>query len=186
MTNFSGRPQTNLDAVVAYHEAGHAVAAVALRRGIQLLTITPEADWLGRMITTAPVHSADDIDSGRLWRRQRNLLLVAAGPSAHAKYIERSTLTVLFESPCEDDRRIMADLLIDLGRGKERIKFVPEFGEELPVIDLLESMEETVVVADLLVRTYWSAVELLAHELIEKRTLTGKQVRRIVGPHLAM
>ncbi len=80
----------------------------------------------------------------------------------------------------------MADLLIDLGRGKERIKFVPEFGEELPVIDLLESMEETVVVADLLVRTYWSAVELLAHELIEKRTLTGKQVRRIVGPHLAM
>ncbi len=184
LTDSSGRRETILDAAIAHHEAGHAVAAVALRRGIQLLTITPEADWLGRMITTAPVHSEDDIDSGRLWRRQRNLLVVAAGPSAHAKYIEGSTLTVLFESSCDDDRRLMADLLIDLGRGKAKRKFVPGFGEEL-VIDLIEAVEETVAVADLIVGTYWSAVERLARELLEKRTLTGKQVRQIVAPHLA-
>ncbi len=189
--NSSGRRELKLDAIAAYHEAGHAVAAVALGRGVRSLTIVsmngPDGEVLdGALTTSTPIRNPNSQhDSARLWRAQRELLVIAAGPAAHARYTRRSTRFVLVQAPCKDDWNSIAKLLVDLGRSKEIVWCGPEFETEGPVHDIEEGLDEIMALADILVRCHWSAVKLLARELIEKRTLTGKQIRQIVAPHLS-
>ena len=82
------------EATVAYHEAGHAIAAWRLsgRQHLYRVTIVPDADSLGSTYHD-PFHGIrldDGDDSPRVQRRAENAMLIAlAGPAAQRRYNPR-------------------------------------------------------------------------------------------------
>ena len=72
---------------VAYHEAGHAVAAIALRRAVKLVSIVPRGDTNGRTVkqklpsTFRPGH---DARTSRFV--ERDIMISLAGPVAQEKF----------------------------------------------------------------------------------------------------
>ncbi len=78
--------------LTAYREAGHAVAAIELRRVIRYVTIVPEVDALGHILKTLPPKTLrPDIECDRravAWM-EREILIGLAGPAAEERFAGR-------------------------------------------------------------------------------------------------
>lgn len=146
----------------AYHEAGHAVAAIESRRAILLLTIVPTDESHGHMLKTkTPDWVRPDINEDRrttAWL-EREILLGLAGPAAEARFTGRRN-----HVGASSDYKSVVNLASHLyGFGKVLQTYV----------DYMVARAEAFVAAPL----HWVQIEYLAAALMEHRTLKPKAIR---------
>lgn len=137
----------------AYHEAGHAVIALALGRAIQRVTIVPNQSYLG----------ACQIQKGRVkpshdWLEDE-ILILFAGMVAEA----RITGTYCPQGAAQDLRgvRRLASMRADGERQVARL--------ERRLLDKAEYLVQDEV--------HWTAIELVAGELLKHETISGRAAR---------
>lgn len=157
------------DEAIAYHEAGHAIAAWRLLNGrnrVHRVSIVRDDDSLGQ-INHAPLLRGiqlDVDDSPRAQRKAEDLMLVClAGPAAQCKYNPRTVRHYHGAGDCEQ----VYDLLSHLcSSDKEKDLY----------FRLMETRAEQFVARDF----HWRAIEILAWELLKQRTMSGKVLQEFI------
>lgn len=143
------------DVATAYHEAGHAVIALALGCPVQKLSIKPAERWLGRC----------EFRKGRFAAykdlAEAQILILLAGLAAEARHTGRygwdeaahdlDLVRSLLGARAADDRRA------------ERL--------ELRLLDKTEHMLDR--------PELWLAVERVAAELLRRTTISGRTARHL-------
>lgn len=138
----------------AYHEAGHAVVALALGRAVQRVSILPGRGWLGRC----------EFQKGRVqpsvdWL-EREILISLAGAAAEARH----TGAYAWDGAIADLRAVRR---LAVQRASER-------QAERLERRLLAKVEHLLDQAG-----HWQAVELIATELLRCETISGRAVRHL-------
>jgi ATP-dependent Zn protease len=154
--------------VVAYHEAGHAVAAVGWGVGhVDSVTIVPARNTRGRTcispyLADAPEHyeaarDRRDEVAASLWRAVivRHVRFFLAGPCAEDLFTKRRTVHRL----CSPDT-LNAGFRVDLVEGDDKVE---------------RSQTRTFL------RQNWLHVEAVAAALLRHKTLTGRRFYEVVG-----
>jgi hypothetical protein len=151
---------------IAYHEAGHAVAAWRQRVKIKSATIIPASDYLGQIKHVSPLNGVsleyDGSDRARI-RAESAIILCLAGPSAQRRFNPRSVRSYHATS----DHEIAADLVNRLD-GNER-----SANAHLKWLSL---------VTDDLIALNWREVEGIALALLERGELSGNAIARLLAP----
>ena len=148
------QPQLPYDEATAYHEAGHAVVALALDRPVHRVSVLPNRDRLGHC----------EFGKGRFrptedWL-EREILIALGGLAAEA----RQTGTYGWDEAGRDLRYVRKLALQRAGeRGAERLER-----------RMLAKVEN--VLAD---AGHWRAVELIAAELMKHGTISGRAARHL-------
>lgn len=153
-------------AAVAIHEAGHAVAHVTLRRRIDRVTIVPDETALGLVtgkIITEPIAEAIlfGVPTPRQIRAiEDSIVCGQAGPIAEAKFRGRRNLL-----GAKDDHEKVVEMAIRMcGSAKEASSYAQELEQEAIAL-VVQNYPEILVVAQ---------------ALIERKTLSGVAVRRVL------
>lgn len=163
MSTKADRERRRLEAV-AYHEAGHAVASLALRRAIRFVSIVPEAETLGRLkLTKAPATMRLDIDAEHRTKAwiEREILITFAGPAAEAHFTGRRNHI----GAAGDFKQAVDIASYHHGLGKVLTKY----------LDYMMARSEAFITA----AQQWVQVERLVEFLLEERHLQPKRVREI-------
>lgn len=150
----------------AYHEAGHAAAVHKHQIRTKVLSIVPDETSTGR-IEHHPYFGAIDLEydlSPRVQRRIENMAFVClAGPAAQRRFNRKGVR----HYHGEDDRRLAIYLL-------ERL------------VGSSEELEAYLNLIQIRVRNFvgnhvnWFFIDRVAQALIERRTLTGAEVRELM------
>jgi ATP-dependent Zn protease len=152
------------DVRVAYHEAGHVVAAVVVGLSPHSASIVPDIDTDGRVRHKKPFHGinleVDNSDRARL-RVERNIIICFAGPSAQRKHQPRSWRTWHGQTDFET--------AVDLAG---RVS-----GSDAEADAFLKWLNERAVA---LVNFHWESVERVATALLARRTLNAAEIKHIV------
>jgi ATP-dependent Zn protease len=147
-------PAPQFDEVTAYHEAGHAVVALAVGRPVHRVSVLPKQDLLGQcQFRKGVVRPSDD------WVEQE-LLIALAGLAAEARH----TGTHCPDGAARDlryARKLAAQRAGD--RGAERL--------ERRMLAKVENL-----LAD---DGLWKAVELIAAELVKCGSISGRAARHL-------
>ena len=140
------------DSAVAYHEAGHAVIALILGRPVQLVTVLPDKQRLGRCeFGKGKTKPTDD------WL-EREILIALAGVAAEARH----TGQYCWEGAQQDLRGVQQLAAMRAGDRKwERLSR-----------RLLSKVEHLLEQPG-----HWQAVELIAAELIRCGEISGRAAR---------
>ena len=168
------------DVQVAYHEAGHAVAHFLLRVPFEYVTIEPGEDYDGR------------VSGPGVPRRLREALDLRENTSAMRRFAEKSIMCLMAGSeaearaagprqgrPGEPSPTVFVRDKTDAGQA---------FDIALRAVDEDEELEQAgafvewlrVRIKWLLARPrHWAAVEAVAQVLLERRTLTARDARKI-------
>jgi ATP-dependent Zn protease len=138
----------------AYHEAGHAVVALAVGRPVHKVSIRPKADWLGRCEFRKPlVRPSDD------WLEDE-ILIALAGLAAEARH----TGTYDRDAAGRDLRYVRK---LAAQRASER------------ALDRFErrmlAKTENLLADD----ANWEAVEAIAAELLKLGEISGRAARHL-------
>ena len=142
------------DPATAYHEAGHAVVALALDRPVHRVSVLPNRERLGQCeFRKGVVRPSDD------WL-EREILIALAGLAAEARH----TGTYGYEE-AERDLRYVRRLVLQ--RTSER-------QAERLERRLLAKVEY--LLAD---EGHWRAVELIAAELLKHGVISGRAARHL-------
>jgi ATP-dependent Zn protease len=162
----------NEQRLLAYHEAGHAVANHALNLPNESITIVPDAEdgtagfaKISDSLASKESGEAAHNDAA-VWRR---LLTAVAGPvagtlEATGKPFVGGAPAVDWADPCYGD---------DLEAASECCSSLS--GPEAAVLD-----DATVAVTALL-RARWDALERLAEELLERKRLGAERIRQLLA-----
>lgn len=143
-----------MDPATAYHEAGHAVIALALDRPIHKVTIQPDRDHLGWCKFDKGVFRPSED-----WV-EREVLIALAGMAAEARYTGSYC-----EHGASRDLRFARKLLA--GRAGDR-------RAERLERRLLAKVESLLADDDV-----WAAVEAIAAELLKSGTISGRAARHL-------
>ena len=147
------KASSNLKAT-AYHEAGHAVVALALGRAVQRVSILPGRGWLGRCeFQKGRVRPTED------WL-EREILISLAGAAAEARH----TGAYAWDGAIADLRAVRR---LAVQRASERQAARLERRLLAKVEHLLDQAG------------HWRAVELIAVELLRCETISGRAVRHL-------
>jgi ATP-dependent Zn protease len=143
---------TPLDAATAYHEAGHAVIALALGRGVHQVSILPERELLGlcefRKGSYRP--SADWLES--------EILIALGGIAAEARH----TGEYAWDAAARDQQYVHRLAVERAGEARaEKLE-----RRLLAKVDHLLAKDE-----------HWRAVELMADELMKRGTISGRAAK---------
>jgi len=146
---------TEEDETTAYHEAGHAVAALALGRPVDRVSVVGDARWLGVChFGKAVFRPSED------WV-EREMLIALGGIAAEARRTEDYAWDA-----ADRDYRYAYELALDRGGG-------PRQAERL----LRRALAK---VEHLLAREVnWRTVERLAAELLRRGEVSGRAARRL-------
>lgn len=137
----------------AYHEAGHAVAALALGRPVQCVTIVATRERLGTCaFGKAPSRPSED------WL-EREILIALAGLAAEA----RCTGVYSWDGASQDRRSIQRLALQRAGSSRQAERLERRL---LAKAEHLLAQEGN-----------WKAVERIAVELLKAGTLSGRAAR---------
>ena len=159
-------PSTEAERLTAFHEAGHAVMAQLCGRQVTEVEIVGDREHTGMVHSLAfppdPADGAateaenDDVE--------RQLKVILAGTVAEAMVSDRQG----WDETSED-----LDAAVRLG-----MRLVDDCEDVLPLLsDIGADVERDL-------RRHWSAVEMLAVELLDRKTLTGSEVRKLLTPLL--
>ena len=156
------RPRhTKYDALVAHHEAGHAVLAIVFGRRVQRVTIEPGEGHEGFSKSTLGFGHAVGWDTSPRMRRrvEEQIRILLAGGIAQRRMAPRSSKWA--ES---DDRHRAVDLVLRLASpGREAGTYMK----------LLRIQTEQAVERE------WPTICAVAEALIARRTLTGDDVKEL-------
>jgi len=139
----------------AYHEAGHAAVALALRHPVQRVSIKPNQLRLGACELRKSVHGPlkDAVET--------EILILLGGVGAEARY----TGEYEWDAACEDLRHVRT--LMGVRPSSDRqIKRM-----ERRLLDKAEHILDQPGV--------WPAIERIAQELLQHETVSGRGVRHI-------
>jgi len=141
----------------AYHEAGHAIAAWRKRLRFLEVTIEPTHIYSGR-VRFAKVfrkHELENSNSDRLRIKVEDFALMClAGPAAQRKYDSRS-IRIAYHGDHEEAERILRDY-----SGSANEQYVRTYYKLIGIR------------ARDFVECNWQWIELLARELLERRTMS--------------
>jgi hypothetical protein len=163
---FSNNPPASAERLTAFHEAGHAVMAELCGRQVTEVEIVGDREHTGMVHSlafppdpadgAAPEAENDDVE--------RQLKIILAGTVAEAMVSGRQGL----DETSED-----LDAAVRLG-----MRLVDDCEDVLPLLsDIGADVERDL-------RRQWPAVEMLAIELLRRKTLTGSEVRKLLTPLL--
>jgi len=152
--------------LTAYHEAGHAVMATLCGQRITEVEIVGDEDHTGSVqsLRFADEHGPNNEPGIPSAPTERRLLCVAAGMVAENLVSGRGQ----WDESCED-----LDTAVHLA-----MKVVGDCERVIPYLEIVREHTD-----DLLHRN-WRAVEALADVLMERRCVTGEEVRRLLEPLL--
>lgn len=138
----------------AYHEAGHAVVALALDRPVHRVTILPNRERLGQCEFGKGVHRPNE-DA-----LEREILIALAGMAAEARHSGR------YEMEAADrDLRYVRRLVLERKSERAAVRY------EERLLAKVEAM-----LGD---EGAWRAVELIAAELLKHGTISGRAARHL-------
>jgi len=144
-------PQAH-DEVTAYHEAGHAVMALALGRTIHKVSVLPNRERLGEVrFAKGAAKPTDD------WI-EREILIALAGPVAEAKFTGTFS-----HAAAHDDLRFVRRLALERKSDRAAARY------EQRMLDKTEYM-----LAD---DATWNAVAMVAEELMKHGEISGRAAR---------
>ena len=153
-------PPTDAERLTAFHEAGHAVMAELCGRLLTEVEIIGDLEHMGsvqsRAFNPSPEAETEDVEC--------HLKIILAGTVAEGMVSDRHG----WDETSED-----VDAAVRLG-----MRLVDDCEDVLP---LLEDIGADVK-RDL--DRHWRAVETLAAELLDRKTLTGSEVRKLLTPLL--
>jgi ATP-dependent Zn protease len=145
-------PAQPFDEVTAYHEAGHAVVALALDRPVQKVSVVPGQELLGKCEFKKGV-SRPSVD----WL-ENEILISLAGLAAEARHTGT----------------------YDLVAAGQDLRYVRRLARERVSDRALERFEKRMlakvehILGD---DAHWHAVELIAAELVKLGTISGRAAR---------
>ena len=148
----------------AFHEAGHAVISWALEYEVYELTIVPSEDKAGLVKYQNPLLGVPldrDNSPNAVAQAKKAMMISLAGPIAQRKFDPESW---------EDhhgavDFEKVVDFALRLGGGEEDANV------------FLESLDPEI--KDMIDR-YWPEIQNLASVLLEKRTMSAKEVENVI------
>ncbi len=146
-------PQIAAEQRTAYHEAGHAVIALTQGRDVHRVSILPNKTRLGQC----------DLKKGRTraakdWL-ETEVLILLAGAAAEGRLAGR----YCWQGAARDLRQVRALTLSRAGSDHQAERLERRYLEK---VELLLNAPEN-----------WLAVELLAADLIQRRTISGRAAR---------
>lgn len=182
--------------LTAYHEAGHAFTSNAfdgLTDPIHKATIIPRGRALG-MVQHLPI---DDKVSMSIAEVRANLIIALAGRAAEEVFFGRDKITTGAESDIEMATRLARRSITMAGLsdkiGLVSVNQVQTFGARVPLETASEKTAE-IVDAEIkswidkaygeavkMLRTNKETVKKLAEELLARETLTGDEIKEIIG-----
>jgi ATP-dependent Zn protease len=145
----------------AYHEAGHAVMALKLGRPIQKVTISPAQLQNGGNRLGACEIQKGQHKSSKDWLEE-SVLILFSGMVAESHFTEQ----YCFEGASQD-LRIAKRLLASRARTESQLKRL-----ERRLLSKTEYLLGN--------RENSKAVELIANELLQKETISGRAVRHLI------
>lgn len=156
-------------APTAFHEAGHAVMAIVLRKPWRAVSIEPDEDAFGRTyMAKLGKRFKPDIEVNTRTRNmiEREVMMFLAGPEAERfKTGRRNSVGARDDYQC-------AGLLLGYAVGdQDELDAYLEWLRCRTVNDLRQPM-------------FWARVELLAERLLEQRRMTRREATALVLPHL--
>jgi hypothetical protein len=155
------------DRLTAFHEAGHAVMAELCGQHLTSVEIEGDSEHAGTVqsLRFPPDPAEDGSAEAAAASIEARLKCVLAGTVAEGRVSGRSG----WDEGSED-----LDLAVRLG-----MRLVDDCEDVLP---LLEDVRDEVA-AEL--ERSWRAVQVLAEQLLARRSLSGAEVRKLIAPHLA-
>jgi hypothetical protein len=155
-------------AVIAHHEAGHAVIARVLGLEVDSVTIIPDpvADTAGICFRDDAMWLALYADlATRLSAIEKNVVVSLAGPAAESQYLgKRETVATGGDLKMA---KAHVQLALELS-GRDHSEYHELFGQL--------SLETKILVSQ-----YWSAIERVAHGLLDFSTLNGTDVDDLIA-----
>lgn len=157
--------RSSAERLTAFHEAGHAVMAELCGRQVTEVEIVGDLEHTGSVRSLAfPSDPADRVTAGSGAEVERQLKIVLAGTVAEAMVSGRKGW---------DETSGDLDAAVRLA-----MRLVDDCEDVLPLLeDIGDEVERDL-------RAHWSAVEMLAGELLLHRALTGSEVRRLLADAL--
>lgn len=156
--------QENPLLATAYHEAGHAVAAVLLKRRFQMISILPDGESEGHVSLSGlgKVQSEVPVEARTRRKLEREILIYLAGPTAEA--LGTGTRELLINHTDLNEAVALADHLTTSPR--EADAYLHWLGLR----------------AEALIRPPgpWAAVQTLATALLERQQLGYRRARQII------
>jgi ATP-dependent Zn protease len=152
---------------IAFHEAGHVIAARVLGMPINKATIIPEHDTIGHVKYANPLRDVKlDCDSSDEARRraERTIIIIFAGPAALRKYSPGSSRFLHARGDFEEAAELA-------GRIDATIE---------PLLERLNRMAED------LVEAHWHDVVIIAEALVKEQTLDHNRIEEILETAAAM
>lgn len=186
--------------LTAYHEAGHAIVAINLPESdpIHKATIIPRGRALG-MVMRLPTNDRISVSRVKL---EADLSVAAGGRIAEEMIFGHDKITTGASSDINQATRIATMMVVEWGMS-DKLGFLSYAKDDAPNVFLGHSVSsndnissETAKVIDeeiraIIDRTYAraedilkknrQALELLAQGLLEHETLTGEEIKRIIG-----
>jgi hypothetical protein len=162
------------DAAHAYHEAGHVVASWCLRVRVRRATIVPDDDSAGHVKNEREKPSTYiAIDRGDRWRSSRlrlekRVMVLQAGEVAQLRYNRRSVR----RGHSLNDRFKCVALLLKFTPQEEKLDSRLYYSR-LHYLLLLKWTAS-------LIKQHWHLVEAVAKALLDRRELSGSQVREVI------
>jgi hypothetical protein len=147
------------DLAIAYHEAGHAVAAFALGISAHNVSIVPDE----KRGTEGHVQYVDQIVTAR-----DAATVSLAGPVAQEHRQRRKGIRP-------------SDYLDDSLRARDFLREILPHDSVTPLLKDLEQRARDIVASE----EYWPAVEAVAEALVRHRKMTGKQVAECIRNSMA-
>jgi ATP-dependent Zn protease len=146
---------SSIEIATAYHEAGHAVMAMALGRPVQRVSVLPDRVRLGhcefKKGKTRPIHDALETE----------ILVLLGGLAAEARYTGRYCLS----GAAQDLRSV---------RSLSQMRAASEKQVERLERRLLKKAEHTLNQPGM-----WSATERIADALLRSTTISGRAARHL-------
>jgi len=146
--------------LLAYHEAAHAVMAIALRWEINQVTIIAEGDTLGN----CGIKDFELYFDGNRWTEE----VKASARQAILYDLAGIAAELRIKGDCDE---LCAD---DWERAYIKAKHLSRNGDAQTYLD--DALERS----KKLVNNYWRPIAAVARKLLEHKTLTGEEVYNIV------
>jgi hypothetical protein len=155
LTSDGSTPDAAANLATAYHEAGHAVIALALGRNVQRVSILPNRLRLGQCELkkgrAKPAHDPVEVE----------ILILLGGVAAEACYTGEYVW-----AGAQQDLRAVRAMTLQRANGEKQVARL-----ERRLLDKVEHL-----LADPAV---WRATELIAAELLRSTTISGRAARHL-------